>query len=72
MSELMDKVSEAREKLKNCKRQDETVITLSKRELEVIYTCIKAAEAYDEALDEVLGLNVGKRRLFLTVRGVIL
>jgi len=28
----MDKVSEAREKLKNCKRQDETAITLSKRE----------------------------------------
>lgn len=57
MSELMDKVNEAREKLKNCKRQDETAITLSKRELEVIYTCIKAAEAYDEALDEVLGLK---------------
>lgn len=57
MSELMDKVNEAREKLKNCKRQDETAITLSKRELEVIYTYIKAAEAYDEALDEVLGLK---------------
>ena len=57
MSKLMDKVSEAREKLKNCKRQDETAITLSKRELEVIYTYIKAAEAYDEALDEVLGLK---------------
>lgn len=54
----MDKVNEAREKLKNCKRQDEeTAITLSKRELEVIYTYIKAAEAYDEALDEVIGLK---------------
>ena len=57
MSELMDKVSEAREKLKNCKRQDETAITLLKRELEVIYIYIKAAEAYDESLDEVLGLK---------------
>ena len=57
MSELMVKVNEAREKLKNCKRQDETAITLSKRELEVIYTYIKAAEAYDEALYEVLGLK---------------
>lgn len=31
----MDKVSEAREKLKNCKRQDETAITLSKNNIKI-------------------------------------
>lgn len=57
MSELINKINEARNKLKGFKREDEVNLVLTKRELEYLYIHTKAAEAFDDALDEVVGLK---------------
>lgn len=57
MSELINKINEARNKLKGFKREDEVNLVLIKRELEYLYIYTKAAEAFDDALDKVVGLK---------------
>jgi hypothetical protein len=56
MSDVLEKVKQARELLKSTKG-DMVSLNLTLREIQYIHTALRVAYAYDDILDDELGLN---------------